>query len=162
VEHLRERLGSLNPVALRLSPKTWSNLRSNTLAAVEVAGVKVLRTAKLARTPSWSDLLSGLEPRYRHGLSRFAAFCSANNTEPPHVDDLILSAFGDTVRASSLARTADALERDVARLWNRLVDQRLGSGLSKVTLPAPARPRTRIELASLPQTFRQDLEAHLT
>src|SRR5215212_8369886 len=66
---LRERLENAGSILTQRSPKTWANLRSNLLAALEIAGLsEVLRTAKILPTPEWNVLAQNLpDRRYRDG-----------------------------------------------------------------------------------------------
>jgi hypothetical protein len=125
VGHLRERLTALNPANFGLSAHTWSNLRSNLFCAIEASGLQpVLRTARTSLAEPWRELFTHIpDRRTRDGLSRFARFCSLNGIPPQKVDLGTLQAFGAAVRNSTLARKAAMLERDVATLWNRLIDR---------------------------------------
>jgi len=158
---LRERLSAVDRCAARLSAKSLSNLRSCLTAALDVAGVQVLRTAKVVLSSEWKALLANRGRRFRDGLSRFARFCTLNGIMPADVSDQIMIAFGIALRSSSLAPKANELTRDVAILWNRLAEQNPELHLSKVLPPSHRRPPTRIQLAAMPASFRDDLETHL-
>ncbi len=141
---LRDRLATLNPASVGLSARTWSNLRSNLFRAIEASGLHpVLRTAKIPLDQPWRDLYARLpDRRTRDGLSRFARFCSLNGIAPEQVDLKVLRAFADAVRTSTLARKAATLERDVATLWNRLVERDTSQHLTRLVCPAAARPQS--------------------
>jgi integrase len=160
---LRERLEKASSMLTQLSPKTWANLRSNLLAALEVAGFsQVLRTAKIPLTPEWSALAQSLpDRRFREGLSRFKRFCSGNNIPPGQVDTEVLLAFADALRTSTFARKTDMIVRDTATLWNRLVHLRSDLHLSEVVLASRRQAPTRVNFASMPASFVKDLEAYL-
>src|SRR5258708_32485958 len=71
---LGAKLAAINPVGAGLTAKTFSNIRSDFLAAVNASGLKQLRPAgKAALSPGWARLLAKL-PKRRDGigLSRLA------------------------------------------------------------------------------------------
>jgi integrase len=160
---LRERLETVAPALSRLTPKTRANLRSNLLGALEAAGFsRVLRTAKIPITPEWEALAQSLpDRRFREGLSRLKRFCSGNSTLPQQVDTSVLLAFAEALRTSTFARKVDAIVRDTATLWNRFVELRPDLGLSEVVLASRRPARIRVDLASLPISFAEELEAYL-
>src|SRR5215218_8759552 len=155
VGHLRDRLATLHPASFGLSAHTWSNLRSNLFCAIEASGLQpVLRTAKTPLAEPWRDLYTRIpDRRTRDGLSRFARFCSLNG--------IPLQAFGDAVRSSTLARKAAMLERDVATLWNRLIDRGIADDLTRLDLPNRRPAPKRVLWQDLPASFRSDVDDHL-
>src|SRR5215212_218827 len=163
VGSLRERLATLNPASFGLSAHTWSNLRSNLFRAIEASGLQpVLRTAKIPLTDSWRELTTRIpDRRTRDGLSRFARFCSLNGIPPQQTDFGTLQAFGAAVRSSTLARKAAMLERDVATLWNRLVDRGIADDLTRLDLPDRRPTPKRVLWQDLPASFRSDVDDHL-
>jgi integrase len=162
-EALRARLEEASPTFTHLSPKTWANLRSNLLTALEVAGFnQVLRTAKIPLTPEWHALVQSLpDRRFREGLSRFNRFCSGNSIAPQQVDTEVLLAFSNALQTSTFARKTDTIVRDTATLWNRLVHLRPELDLNEVMLASRRQAPTRVDLSALPASFVEDLEAYL-
>ena len=163
VSDIRETLEKIEPAKFHLSPKSWSNLKSNLLAAIELAKIgPVLKTSKVQLSETWAALLREInDRRTREGLSRFMRFCSLNEIEPAHVDGIVLDAFEAALSSSSFARHVQAIKRDVATLWNRLCDRLPDRKLrSLVVLSRRAKPK-RVSLESLPCSFAADLRAHL-
>jgi integrase len=161
---LRERLQGLNPTAVDFKPrpislKTWSNIRSNFLAALLTAGITVTRTRRWPRSPKWRQLLEDQSERYRHGISRFAGFCTVNGIDPEDVSPKVWETFGQALRCSF--ENAEDIERDTSSLWNRLAEANPEQTLVRLPQPSRRRPLTRIPLAELPAAFRQDVEEHL-
>src|SRR5215213_5629891 len=163
VGFLRERLAALNPASFGLSTHTWSNLRSNLFCAIEASGLQpVLRTARTSLAEPWRELFTHIpDRRTRDGLSRFARFCSLNGIPPQQVDLGTLQAFGAAVRNSTLARKAAMLERDVATLWNRLIDRGIAEDLTRLDLPARRPAPKRVLWPDLPVSFQSDVDDHL-
>src|SRR5829696_7569012 len=160
---LREKLATLNPASFGLSAHTWSNLRSNLFCAIEASGLQpVLRTARVPLPEPWRELFPRIpDRRTRDGLSRFARFCSLNGISPREVDLGTLQAFGAAVRSSTLARKAAMLERDVATLWNRLVDRGVADDRTRLDLPDRRPAPKRVLWQDLPASFRSDVDDHL-
>lgn len=157
------KLASINPVALGLTGKTFSNIRSNFLAAVRASGLKpVRRFAKAPRSAAWQRLMAELSARRAHiGLSRLAGYAGSMGIEPAEVDDATIQAFITAVRDGTLHRKPNDLHRQVAQIWNEAVQQS-GFGLQAITVPSFRRPARRIEWLFLPARFRQDVENFLT
>ena len=75
---LSRKLAAINPLAAGLTTKTFSNIRSDFLAAVTASGLKELRpSGKAALSPGWARLLAKLPKRRAGiGLSRLARHAS--------------------------------------------------------------------------------------
>lgn len=160
---LREEFAIVHPAAHRISIKTWANIRSNVLSAIELSGVaKIVRTSRHTITPEW-HLVKQLLPttRMRHGLSRFIRYASAHGITPAEVDDAVLESFKDDLNAHSLVRKPQAVHRITAYLWNLAAATVPGFPGRKVTLPDYRRKPARVDLASLPISFTQDLDRYL-
>jgi integrase len=161
---LRELVQKLNPTAIDFKPKpmsrkTWSNIRSNFLGALQTAGVTVTRTRRWPRSPGWQLFLSRYSKRYREGLSRFAGFCTVNRIEPENVNPSVWEAFGRVLRDSF--EDANEIERGTACLWNQLADASSDGTLMRLPYTSKRKPPTRIILEAFPAAFRQDVENHL-
>jgi integrase len=84
-----------------------------------------------------------------------------NGIPPQQVDLGTLNAFGAAVRSSTLARKAASLERDVATLWNRLIERGIAHGLTRLELPNRRPAPKRVLWQDLPARFRSDVDDHL-
>src|SRR5215831_4938700 len=81
---MRPRINAVRPAKYHLTPKTWSNLRSNFRAAVVQAAPRQPRRPDL----EWERLRAGLpNERMRKGLSRIIRFCEINTIPPTAVSD---------------------------------------------------------------------------
>jgi hypothetical protein len=159
---LAAKLAAVNPVGAGLTAKTFSNIRSDFLAAINASGLKQLRSAgKDALSPGWSRMLAKL-PKRRGGigLSRLARHASREGVEPHQIDDVALDRFITAVRESSLHRNPNHLHRTIAKIWNEAARQP-GLDLRQVTIPSfrPAAKRTNWE--SLASEFRQNVDDYL-
>ena len=114
------RLATVSPVAAGLTSKSFSNIRSDFVAAVKVSGLKpVQRPARTPLSPTWQKLFADLSgKRVPIGLSRLARYASANGIEPHELDDATIEAFITAVRNGSLHRKPNGLHRNVTLIWN--------------------------------------------
>src|SRR5262249_51828628 len=116
------KLSALTPAAAGLSPKTFSNIRTNFVAAVHVSGLKPVRFS--TRTPlsrRWKKLLAKLSAKRQHiGLSRLARHASAKGIEPGEINDAAIEAFITEIRNRTLHRKPNGLHRQVALIWNEV------------------------------------------
>src|SRR6201993_2842978 len=81
---MRPRINAVRPAKYNLTPKTWSNLRSNFRAAL------VQATPRQPRRPNaeWARLRTALPTkRMKNGLSRMIGFCEANFILPTAVSN---------------------------------------------------------------------------
>ena len=78
MENVQAELGAVNPIAVGLSPKRFSNIRSDFVAAVKASGVISKKlNVNAALSPDWVDFFSHLASRKAHlGLSRLARYAS--------------------------------------------------------------------------------------
>jgi hypothetical protein len=157
------KLATVSPVAARLTSKTFSNIRSDFIAAVKASGLKpIQRRAGTPLTPAWQKLFEDFSGRRTHlGLSRLARYASANGIEPHEIDDATIEAFIAAVRDGSLHRKPNGLHRTVALIWNEAAEHS-EFGLQTVLVPSFRRPAKRIEWTGLTKAFRKDVDKYLT
>ena len=155
------KLAGTTPAAAGLTPKTFSNIRSSFLAAVNASGLKPARSsARTPLSPGWKKLFAHLSARRAHiGLSRLARYASANGIEPEEIDDAAIEAFIAAVRNGTLHRKPNGLHRKVALIWNEAA-QRSGFKLKRVQVPSFRGPAKRIEWTLLPNAFRKDVDKY--
>jgi hypothetical protein len=87
---MRPRINAVRPAKYHLTPKTWSNLRSNFRAAV------VQPAPRQPRRPDieWARLRAALPTRrMKKGLSRMIGFCEINSIPPTAVSDAVSDHF---------------------------------------------------------------------
>jgi integrase len=157
------RLATVGPVAAGLTSKSFSNIRSNFLAAVKVSGLKpIQRLPRTPLSPAWQKLFTDLSGRRAHlGLSRLARHASANGIQPREIDDVTIQAFITEVRDGSLHRKPNGLHRTMALIWNEAAEHS-EFGLQTVQVPSFRRPAKRIEWTSLTDAFRKNGDEYLS
>jgi integrase len=157
------KLAAITPAVSGLSLKTFSNNRSNLLAAVKASGLKSVRSS--ARTPlssNWKKLFAKLRAKRAHlGLSRLARHASAKGIAPEQINDAAIEAFITEVRNGTLHRKPNDLHRKVALIWNE-VARRSEFGLHPVTVPSFRSPPKRVDWNLLPNTFHKDRQDYIT
>ena len=163
LEVLKVALEGSAPGASLLSHKSRQNLRSDLFAAIAVSGLKpVTRTSLTPLSPDWRYFLdAGLGKHVRIGLSSFGRFCSGLGISPAEVSDDLVERFLDarvkgTLKPASARREA---HRRLPRYWNMAREQFPDFGLPELTVPdRRRRSRYKACLASLPQSFQDELE----
>jgi integrase len=159
---IRDRLDAIHPVVHGISAKRLANLRSDLFAAIAASGLKRAAPAGQGLTEPWQELKATLKTkRHRIGLSRLARHASAEGLAPREVNDTVIAGFMNQVRENSLHRKPNDLHRRTAVIWNEIVAAFPALGLCKITVPSYLPPPRRVDLALLPQSFRNDMEAYL-
>jgi integrase len=155
------KLASVNPIAVGVSAKTLSNLRSGFLTAVKVSGLKpVQRSAETPLSPAWARLMAQLSGRRAHlGLSRLARYASANGIDPEQINDAAIEGFIAAVREGSLHRKPNDLHRQVTLIWNEVAQH---SGFQSITVASFRAPAKRVDWTHLTSGFQKDVESYLT
>ncbi len=121
METIQSGLKAVNPVAVGMTSKRFTNIRSDFVAAVKASGLAPIMLnamAKLSR--EWIDLFSRLGERRAHvGLSRLARYASSRDIQPKEVNDKVIKEFITAVREGSLHQKPKALYRQVTLIWNK-------------------------------------------
>jgi integrase len=159
METIQAGLAAVNPLAIGMTPKRLTNLRSDFVAAVKASGVISIKLdGKAALGPHWSTLLSGLNRRRHLGLLRLARFLSSRGTKPGEISDDAIGEFVAAVRAGSLHKKPNVLHRQVTKIWNEAARE---LGLPTVTVPSFKPPPKRIDPSLLPASFIKDRDRYL-
>ena len=98
------QLATVSPVAVGMTVKRLTNIRSDFLAAVKTSGVIPIKfEVKNTLSPAWGELFSRLSGRRAHiGLSRLARYASSHRIEPGEINDTVIDKFIAAVREGSL------------------------------------------------------------
>jgi integrase len=160
---LSAKLAAVNPASASLTSKTFSNIRSDFLAAVkasELTPVRRLATAQL--NADWTKLMAPLRvKRGQVGLSRLARYASASGISPQQINDTVIENFIAEVRENSLHRKPSNLHRMTSLIWNERA-RRPGLDLKPVTVPSFRRTSKRVEWTLFLTSFRKDADKYLT
>src|SRR5690349_15549177 len=87
---MRSRINGVRPAKYNLTPKTWSNIRSNFRAAL----VQAAPQQPTRPNTEWALLRTALPTkRMKSGLSRLISFCEINSIPPTTVSDAVSDRF---------------------------------------------------------------------
>jgi integrase len=162
MQEIQAGLSAVNPIAVGMTRKRFTNIRSDFVAAVKASGVIPLKAdPKGGLSSEWIDWFSRRgERQARIGLSRLAHYASARGIAPGGINDEVISGFIEWVRKGSLHRKPNALHRQVALIWNKAAaDPDLG--LTPVTVPSFRGPPKRIDQSLLSASFIADRNRYL-
>ena len=110
------KLAAANPVAAGLTIKTFSNIRSDFVAAVKASGLTPIhRSKKASLNADWTRMMARLSGQRAHiGLSSLARHASALGIAPEQVNEVVIEDFIAAVRDGSLHRKPNDLHRAVS------------------------------------------------
>ncbi len=156
------KLAAVNPVFAGLTNKTFSNIKSDFIAAVKASEMTpVLSGTKQPLNADWTKLMAQFSSkRARIGLSQLARHVGALGIAPEDVDTAVIESFIAAVRAGSLHHKPDHLHKTVSLIWNEVV-QHSELNLQSVTVPSFRSPAKRIAWMLLSKAFRNDVEEYL-
>jgi hypothetical protein len=162
VSAIRKNLESVVALQGRLSPKRLANLRSDLAAAIAASGLSpMLVTAGVKPTQAWEELLGSAGDRnISDGLSRFARWATLRQLSPSDIDAAALGRFLSELETASLVRKHKFLQREIPRLWNKLVALAPSRDLAPVSVPSNRRS-DRVPWRQFPASFTADVDAYL-
>jgi hypothetical protein len=140
----------------------WNNVRSLTLKALDVAGLRTMPgRSNQPLMPAWVTLRDRLpNVAARHGLSRFMSFCSRQGLAPEAVTAEDFERFRATLENESLVKGVHQIYRTTCIQWNEAAAKT--TGWPKLVVPVPSRSRRyALDLADFPLPFQSDVEAYL-
>jgi len=155
---MRPLLKKVRPAKHGLSPKTWSNLRSNFRAAL----VHALPRPPRKPHPEWERLRGTLpNTRMSKGLSRFIGFCEREEIPPAAVSDEIIERFLAHLEADTGVWSPRDCHRRTCCLWNKAIESVAGWPHCRVTLPGYRRQRQSRPIGSYPPETQKDYASYL-
>ena len=161
---LSARLALVNPAAAGLASKTFSNIRSDFLAAVKASELTFIR--RLAKAPlnaDWKKFMAPLRvKRGQLGLLRLARYASALGISPQRINATVIENFIAEVREKTLHRKPNHLHRITSLIWNEVTARRAELNLQPVKVPSFRRPSKRVDWKLFSTSFRKDVEKYLT
>ena len=162
MENVQAELGAVSPIAVGLSAKRFTNIRSDFVAAVKASGVipkKLNVNATLS--PDWVDFFSRLASRKAHlGLSRLARYASNQGISPQGINDEVIHGFIAAIREGSLHKKPHGLHRQVTVLWNKAAEDS-DLGIRRVAIASFRKPPQRLSESLLCPSFIKDRENYL-
>jgi integrase len=162
VSAIRQNLETVVALQGRLSPKRLANLRSDLAAAIAASGLApMLVTARVKPAQAWEELLGSAGDRnISDGLSRLARWATLRQLGPLDIDGAALGRFFSELETASLVRKLKFLQREIPRLWNKLVVLVPGHGLSPVSVPSNRRS-DHVPWRQFAASFKADVDDYL-
>lgn len=159
---VRAVFAEAKPVKLGIQQKSLQTLRSSVVFGLKRFGSINRRSVSAVKqnwSAEWAALIGLIQvPFQRHGLSRFAEFCSQRAIKPADVKPELLRVFLDEINASEVIKNPKAIVKGTVSNWNRAV--RETPGWPQVRLSSPTRPKPAVfPLEAFPLTFQTDLFA---
>ena len=145
---LRPMVNAIRPALHDVSDKTWANLRSLFVAALELAGViDSMGRGDAVADAAWGPLMASIkhDKRMFCGLAAFANWCVGRGIRPDAVDDATVAAFLAWLETRTLSPKPRDVARRVPNIWNeaRAKVARLAAGhVEHRVLPGAAEANT--------------------
>jgi hypothetical protein len=155
---MRPLINAVRPAQYNLTPKTWSNYRSNFRAAVVQPHARGQRRAD----PEWSELRLALPTKkMRIGLSRFITFCETQAIASDAVCNEVSDWFRAHLEADAQLPDPHDCHRTTCRVWNMAVEKVPGWPLHQLNVPGDSRPRQSTPITSFPVSLQQEFADYI-
>jgi integrase len=155
---MRELFAAKSPAQLNLSEKTFANIRSLVVKAVERYGRPVSPlTKRIAVSPSWQGLFDRIGIAYqRQALYHLATYSSVMGITPEQVTTRTLLGLYEAIQAEeSIKNPKDVLKNTIAN-WNRSARNVPGWPQVRLSSPFKQEPYT-LSLSAFPASFQDDV-----
>jgi integrase len=155
---LRNLFASHNGPQLGVSPKRYSNIKSEVITAARKYGsITITLTKRLAMSEAWTDLLALVPDKdYRSALRRLACFASATGIDPSKVSSELLLGLYEALETEELLKNPRAILHNTVGYWNMC--RRRIAGWPQIPLSSPFPTKKFIlALESFPISFQDDV-----
>lgn len=162
---LQTRLSRVEPAALQVSDKTWSNVLSNLRATLDHFGIvdRIWRRSDLSPDwqALWSVVLASKDPSLPPALSRFVHFLSGQGIDPDAVRDAHAEAYLAAIEAAEISRSPVTAYRAAVNGWNLAATRLPEWPQQRLMLPS-RQTVVCLPLGTFPASFRAAFEDYLT
>ena len=143
---LRTRLDKVEPAAIGLTAKTWSNVLSNAKAGLAEAGIVERRNRRKSElSPAWRSLwtlvLASENQTLQPALCRFVHFLDARGVAPDAVTDADAVAYRDALAENEIGKSPDVSWRMAVNGWKQACRLLPDWPQVVLTLPKPQQAR---------------------
>jgi len=160
VPHLRRLLIDLHPAQCGVTPQSLRTVKSALAAALRAAGVLHDHTGPTDLNVDWQAFVDQIESDHqRHGIIRFARYCSSEGVAPKDVTTATVAGFRAFLDVYFLTGDPDQQIRYLTNIWNHL-NKNYGLGMPFLSAANPDRFRTR-PLSDYPESLQKDLQTYL-
>jgi integrase len=162
-QRLRVWLTAISATEAGVGEARWRNGKSLFDSALEAAGIAMIRKrSKEPMTDLWTDLLQKISDRYiKARLTRLARFCTGRQTEPDHLDDVIMDEFRHALESDRHVERPKQVHRDACVTWNDCVVAIPDWPLQTLTVP-DNRKIYAFCMSAFPPGFQTEAMAWLT
>jgi integrase len=160
---LRKAL-AIKPAAHGITSKTFSNIRSAFVAAMDWAGVSApLARGMAGKDRVWSLLAAGIshDKQMSTGLAALMNWCAANGVAPAEVDDALVQRFAVWLETRTLHARPRHIAWSIPPIWNKARKTVPGwpaTELKRITFRSPSE---NLRWEDLPAGLRADAESYL-
>lgn len=159
---IRQRLDSISPAMIGLSPNSFNNMRSILRRLLRMAGKSARRRARNEPLNSeWATLYGRLGKVGRAGMGSFISYCSTEGTAPGDVETGHLGRFATVLEEGSFQASWRKTVNTTVREWNKATGRVEGWPATMLTTPWEKREIVTLPMTELPSAFQQSVSAHL-
>lgn len=161
-EAIRKVLGSVNPAAKGIAPRTWINVRSRCNIAIKqvMTGTSALRLPNVPLCGTWQAVKDQLQSRHEEiTLGGIINWANATELPPSRVDNGTFALF-DKLRGETFREDAARYRRGRVKIWNDLAARSPHLGLSTITAHPVQRQSTQIRWPELPETVQKQFTSY--
>ena len=161
---LQPRLRQIEPAALKISAKSWSNALSDARAALVHCGIEESRNRTEDLSPDWRKLwklvLASGDPTLQPSLARFVYFLNRLGAAPEQVCEDHALAYRGALALNELSKSPEVAYRAAVNGWNLAVRRIPQWPRQTTALPSRAN-RVSFPLEQFPESFQGDLNRFL-
>jgi len=159
---LGKLLKEANPVLIGVTQARWFGTKSLVRSALAESGVEIMPgRASHPMSPAWENLASRIKDKSgRYGLQRLLRYFTREAIEPADVDEEAFAAFRVALETTSMLTDPATTYYNSVRLWN-LAAATVEGWPQFLPADADRRGRYAVSWDTLPQAFRDDVEAYL-
>jgi integrase len=155
---VRELFASKSPAQMNLSEKTFANIRSLVVQALERYAAPALPlTRRISIAPSWRDLIDRIETAYqRQALYRLATYSTVMGIAPDEVTPQTLLGLFEALEAEEAIKGPKSIIKNTIANWNR--SARTVAGWPQVRLSSPFKQEAYwLPLSAFPTSFQGEV-----
>lgn len=160
INWLHVRLKRIHPAEHGIKMKTFQNIKSDALKALELTGCSRDRKDWLARpSVAWAELLTSIPDKHdRWKLTQLAQYCSAHEVVPSAIKDAHVIELRTALIEESFVNRPEHIAANAVKSWNRLKDQITGWPQITLAPPPPKKEPWTFPLEAFPESFLRDVD----
>lgn len=157
---LRRRLLAIHPRTENISARTMANIKAALAKALVITRAASRPLPKVEPNEAWQVFLAHAPANHnRHGLSRFARYCTMRGLPPADVGDETLRQFEGFLDTTLLTKDPRELCQDTAQNWNVTVRH---ARLNLLPLTAPKSDHYRARpIETYPASLQDEIKRYI-